>query len=507
MLKVVHVKLVIQAAIFFMCLSILLAQAAAIGPARQTPTIMVSPSADGEEAIAALLKSDFPIFEGKNKWINIRAFLDFDEVVKRLKNSDVAEQKSGSTNWRREDIFIKIKGRIETLPNRGSVLVHYPELGLVFSHSVPKPGESFYLQCLAQGGQGYLLTEFAQDPAIQNRKVGYSWWYDNGKLSGLISPNGRRWEWNRQHREFAEGGILPDKQKNGIWIYYWQNGNVKAKGSFREGKRIDTWNYFYPEAEKNANLQFDDQGNLTHLQAWHEDGNLLGELDSLPVPIAPSAKQPKQPINLSKKPTLVCFFTNGNPMYSYYGRTENEQNLTENNEAMKPYLIINWPNGKAALKVYYGQGGNCVRYQFELCDPSGAIFLNAAQLERHGGATTGCPESTVSVIKTNSWTFKYLPDGPVTLGIWNLDGSQGYEQNFHPVITYNLKNGTVDGLMTVNDSSDSIFEQIGANLSAVLNFKDGTLDGKSSVNGVGFDAHNYEYKIGKLLLDEVIPDQ
>ena len=32
---------------------------------------------------------------------------------------------------------------------------------------------------------------------------------------------------------------------HGNWIFYYENGNLEAKGNFKDGKRIGVWKYYY----------------------------------------------------------------------------------------------------------------------------------------------------------------------------------------------------------------------------------------------------------------------
>ena len=421
--------------------------------------------------------------------MNAQAFANFDEVVNRLRKSEVVRSEYLTSDWRQETFSIVIKGKIEPLPNGAGVLVHYPQLGLVFPHAAPKPGEIFIIDCHPEGGQGYRLSELGLIPPYDFQEAGYEWFYDFGKLSEMDPPDGHRWEWNEQYQEFGNGQILPDKQKNGLWAYFWPNGHVKTKGGYQDGIKIGIWNYFYPTDQKKADLVFDNDGHLSHYQGWYVDGNIFCRSGDLKRPMTPGVHTDLDNVNTTGNPSLVCFFDSGVPMYSYYGPSAGQGDVA-------PDSIINWPNGKPALNHYsiVGDGG-CYQYSVELCAPGGGIFFDQEQMEPYGGAATGCPDPINKVVHSILGAVTDVPDGPVTLGTWTVDLSHGYEPSFSPVLTASFKNGKLDGLFTVKE----------ADLIATFPFHAGMIDGVTKVDGE--TPHAYEYKLGKFIQeDSVNPD-
>ena len=76
------------------------------------------------------------------------------------------------------------------------------------------------------------------------------------------------------HIEYYDNGnVMVKGQKNskgqeeGIWEYFYLNGNIKWRTSFKEGKidGIEEW--------------FDEQGNITETYLW-ENGKLIEETEN-----------------------------------------------------------------------------------------------------------------------------------------------------------------------------------------------------------------------------------
>ena len=91
---------------------------------------------------------------------------------------------------------------------------------------------------------------------------------------------------------FDNGNVLVKGQKNskgqreGIWEYFYSNGNIHYRTPYKEGKRDGIEEWFYPngnirrratfkEGKRDGIVEwFDEQGNIAETQLW-KDGKLI----------------------------------------------------------------------------------------------------------------------------------------------------------------------------------------------------------------------------------------
>jgi antitoxin component YwqK of YwqJK toxin-antitoxin module len=63
-------------------------------------------------------------------------------------------------------------------------------------------------------------------------------------------------------------------QREGIWEYFWENGNIERRIPFKEGKVDGIQEVFYPNGNIDFRTPFKD-GNMDGIQEWFdEEGNI-----------------------------------------------------------------------------------------------------------------------------------------------------------------------------------------------------------------------------------------
>jgi hypothetical protein len=64
-----------------------------------------------------------------------------------------------------------------------------------------------------------------------------------------IEGEGSRWEqWNKE-QPIVDGIRVnqydSDGREQGIWVFYWDNGIIKLKGSYKNGLKHGIWQYYF----------------------------------------------------------------------------------------------------------------------------------------------------------------------------------------------------------------------------------------------------------------------
>ena len=74
-------------------------------------------------------------------------------------------------------------------------------------------------------------------------------------------------------------GIYDEANKEqGPWKEYYQNGQMKAKGTYKDGKRIGEWVFYHPTGKVEQKGVYDNKGRAQGVWKWYyEDGKLLRE--------------------------------------------------------------------------------------------------------------------------------------------------------------------------------------------------------------------------------------
>ena len=76
----------------------------------------------------------------------------------------------------------------------------------------------------------------------------------------------------------GEGIVKDDGNPDGPWKEYYQEGTLKAEGSYDNGRHVGVWKYYYPSGRKEQTGSFNKQGKKDGTWRWYfESGNLLKE--------------------------------------------------------------------------------------------------------------------------------------------------------------------------------------------------------------------------------------
>ena len=86
-----------------------------------------------------------------------------------------------------------------------------------------------------------------------------------------------------------KGQLNSKGQEEGLWEFFYENGNIESRTSFKDGKKdgIEEWFYKngnilcrtpYKEGKTDGTQKFyDEQGNITLTQHW-KDGEIIEEI-------------------------------------------------------------------------------------------------------------------------------------------------------------------------------------------------------------------------------------
>jgi antitoxin component YwqK of YwqJK toxin-antitoxin module len=81
-----------------------------------------------------------------------------------------------------------------------------------------------------------------------------------------------------KNKVIAEGGIIDGNGlQQGAWTYFYPNGKVKSKGSFKNGKRDGKWTFYYPSQKVEQTGSYKNNLPDNNWKWYYESGQLLRE--------------------------------------------------------------------------------------------------------------------------------------------------------------------------------------------------------------------------------------
>lgn len=128
------------------------------------------------------------------------------------------------------------------------------------------------------------------------------WYFENGSIyiEQEYSYGKKRefWlpveEWGNEnglYRRFYPEGFLEEQgyfesgYRSGSWIKYYPNGKLEYKGSYKKGVKVNTWNYYYPNGSIEANEIYTSKGELILRETYYPNGKLWCKISKDEKPI------------------------------------------------------------------------------------------------------------------------------------------------------------------------------------------------------------------------------
>jgi len=114
---------------------------------------------------------------------------------------------------------------------------------------------------------GLFYPKFSDVPFTGKTTGSYQGTFRNGKLHGLwveYYDNGQL-EWKGTHK---------DGKREGSWVWYYDNGQVRTKGTYKDGKQTGPWVHHYDNGQiwtKGTYKDGKDDGPWVY---YHEDGTV-----------------------------------------------------------------------------------------------------------------------------------------------------------------------------------------------------------------------------------------
>ncbi|MCF8302400.1 MAG: hypothetical protein K9I94_03920 [Bacteroidales bacterium] len=76
----------------------------------------------------------------------------------------------------------------------------------------------------------------------------------------------------------GEGIIKENGKKNGSWVSYYQNGKIKARGTYDDNVKVGKWTYYYPNGQVEQTGRYNNKGKPDGDWTWYyQSGNVLRE--------------------------------------------------------------------------------------------------------------------------------------------------------------------------------------------------------------------------------------
>lgn len=77
----------------------------------------------------------------------------------------------------------------------------------------------------------------------------------------------------------SEGDFDAQGRPNGLWHYYYENGQLWSLGHFDGGKKVGEKEVYWPNGQLRYKGQYGDDKKTGHWVFYHEDGRVLEERD------------------------------------------------------------------------------------------------------------------------------------------------------------------------------------------------------------------------------------
>jgi len=127
---------------------------------------------------------------------------------------------------------------------------------------------------------GTLSKVMEKGSYLDDKREGvWEWYYENGQLnrkgSYIYGKMDGFWEEYYENGQLNwKGSYKNEKPVDGIYTEYHQNGQLKCKGSYLNGKRDDVWEFYYENGKLEEKGSFLN-GNLNGVwEYYNEDGSL-----------------------------------------------------------------------------------------------------------------------------------------------------------------------------------------------------------------------------------------
>ena len=78
-------------------------------------------------------------------------------------------------------------------------------------------------------------------------------------------------------------GYIKNGKKEGLWTWWFENGEKKNEGSFKDGLEFGLWTYFYENSQKQIEGIYTDWEKVGKWTYYNEDGSIK-EVKEYPFP-------------------------------------------------------------------------------------------------------------------------------------------------------------------------------------------------------------------------------
>ncbi|MFN6947199.1 MAG: toxin-antitoxin system YwqK family antitoxin [Cytophagaceae bacterium] len=106
-------------------------------------------------------------------------------------------------------------------------------------------------------------------------------YFQNGRIKakGLFLKNKPMglWEYFYENGNPKMKGEVQDKNNTGVWTYYYENGNLQMKGSFEKGQRDGDWDFYYENGSLKNTGRYKKDMRVGIWNYYSEDGSFKAQ--------------------------------------------------------------------------------------------------------------------------------------------------------------------------------------------------------------------------------------
>lgn len=122
------------------------------------------------------------------------------------------------------------------------------------------------------------MTGTFRSKKLKSRQGNFVYYYENGNISakGRYLKNKREgiWTYWYENGEKSSKGEFLDSKKEGIWTYWSDKGQKKSEGKYVDDKADGIWNYWHESGEKKAQGKFLNDNKDSVWNYWYTNGQL-----------------------------------------------------------------------------------------------------------------------------------------------------------------------------------------------------------------------------------------
>lgn len=133
------------------------------------------------------------------------------------------------------------------------------------------------------------MTGVYKSKKLKKKNGLFTYFYPNGQKKtqkNFLKDKmvGASTSWYESGNIEQKGSYDRKGNKTGDWKFWYENGNIDSEGGYQKDERVNSWKWYFENGQLSADESYTD-GELVDFQFWNEDGSRVeGEVEALQMP-------------------------------------------------------------------------------------------------------------------------------------------------------------------------------------------------------------------------------